>query len=91
MTLTIVGTLAMTALWLSMASSWLPHRRLAPMPVRGIVETSLTLIGLIVVLRYLRAPFVPLIVLEDVQIINSVAAVALLLVFWLLFWRPRWR
>jgi len=87
-TLTVVGTLAMTALWLSMALRWLPYRRLAPMVVRGIVETSLTLIGLIIVLRYLRSPFTDLLVLEDVQVVNSVAAMGLLIVFWL-FGRPR--
>ena len=83
MALNAVGTLAMTALWLSMATAWLPYRGLAPASVRGIVETSLTLIGLIIALRYLRAPFADLLVLEDVQIVNSVAAMGLLFVFWL--------
>jgi len=78
----------MSALWLSMVLRWLPYQRLAPAPVRAIIETALTLIGLIVALRYLRSPFIDLIMLEDVQVINSVAAIGLLFVFWL-FWRPR--
>ena len=44
----------------------------------------LTILGLIVVLRYLRPPFIHLLVLEDAQAINSAAAVALLTAFWLL-------
>ena len=88
MTLTVVGTLAMTALWLSMALLWLPHRRLAPMPVTLIIETSLTLIGLIIVLRYIRTPFLDLINSQDVPIINSVAACGLL--FFLLVSHRKW-
>jgi len=82
----MVGTLAMTALWVSIISAWLSYRRLTPIPVQGIVETLLTMMGLIVVLRYLRPPFLALLVLEDAQVINSVAAMGLLVVFWL-----RWR
>ena len=84
MTLNVVGTLAMTALWLSMASGWFSYRPLTPLPVRGIVETSLTIFGLIIILRYLRPPFVHLLVIEDAQVVNSVAAVGLLVVFWLI-------
>jgi len=76
----------MTALWLSMAWAWLPYRRSAPTPIWAIIETLLTIFGLIIVLRYLRSPFLGL--LEDTQPVNSAAAVGLLIVFWL-FGRAR--
>ena len=57
MTLQVMGTLAMTLLWLSMAWTWRPFRHLSPLPVRAIVETLLTLLSVIIVLRYLRVPF----------------------------------